>query len=390
MRERGSEKEFHAVDDASVRLAIVPYYNRSIIFRLEPRQFPMRLGILGGGQLGRMIALAAYPLGVRPIVYDPIPDPCAADVCPHIRGEFTDFAALYQLAQQCDVITYEFENVPVETARWLAEYRPVFPPPRALEVSQDRIIEKSFFQSLGIPTPPFAAIDQHEDFQRALAEIGIPCVLKTRRFGYDGKGQVVIRSQAEAEAAWLLLGGRPLILEGFVPFDREVSIIAVRGRDGSTAFYPLTENEHREGMLYRSIAPARNTGEELHERAAEYASRVLTELDYVGVLAIEWFQDGPRLLANEMAPRVHNSGHWTIEGARTSQFENLVRAVCGWPLGSTAAVGHSALFNLIGVQPDWKSVLDIPGASALVWQRAATASQSRAHHVECRHGRSPR
>ena len=322
----------------------------------------MRLGILGGGQLGRMIALAAYPLGIRTTVLDPSPDPCAAQVCPHIRGEFDDLQALYHLVEVSDVITYEFENVSVESARWLAERVPVFPSPRALEVSQDRLVEKDFFQSLGIPMPPFAAIDSRTEFDKAIAEIGLPAVLKTRRFGYDGKGQYVIRTSSDVEPAWQKLGGRPLILEGYVPFDRELSLLAVRGRDGTIATYPLVENEHRDGILHRSIAPAGDTGEKLSERAAEYASRILGELDYVGVLAIEWFQDGPRLLVNEMAPRVHNSGHWTIEGATTSQFENHVRAVCGLPLGRCDCQGFSAMFNFIGSVPVVADVLKHPEA----------------------------
>ena len=309
-----------------------------------------------------MIALAAHPLGIRSTVLEPGAEACAAHVCDHIRGEFDDLQALYQLAQVSDVVTYEFENVPVESARWLAERVPVFPPPRALEVSQDRIVEKQFFESLGIPTPPFAAIDSEAEFHTALKTIGIPCVLKTRRFGYDGKGQAVIRDEADAAKAWEKLGGRPLILEGFVPFDRELSMIAVRGRDGQIVTYPLIENEHIDGILHRSIAPASATGEELNERAAEFASRVLSELDYVGVLTIEWFQDGPRLLANEMAPRVHNSGHWTIEGAFTSQFENHVRAVCGLPLGRADAVGHSCMFNFIGSVPPIAEALKHPEA----------------------------
>ena len=322
----------------------------------------MRLGILGGGQLGRMIALAAYPLGIRTTVLDPSPDPCAAQVCPHIRDEFDDLQALYHLVEVSDVITYEFENVSVESARWLAERVPVFPSPRALEVSQDRLVEKDFFQSLGIPMPPFAAIDSRTEFDKAIAEIGLPAVLKTRRFGYDGKGQYVIRTSSDVEPAWQKLGGRPLILEGYVPFDRELSLLAVRGRDGTIATYPLVENEHRDGILHRSIAPAGDTGEKLSERAAEYASRILGELDYVGVLAIEWFQDGPRLLVNEMAPRVHNSGHWTIEGATTSQFENHVRAVCGLPLGRCDCQGFSAMFNFIGSVPVVADVLKHPEA----------------------------
>jgi 5-(carboxyamino)imidazole ribonucleotide synthase len=322
----------------------------------------MRVGILGGGQLGRMIALAGYPLGVRCTVLEPAAESSAGQVCPQIRGEFDDFAALYELAKASDVVTFEFENVPVASARWLAERVPVFPPPKALEVSQERLAEKQFFESLGIPTPPFAAIDSREEFDAAIRDIGLPAVLKTRRFGYDGKGQAVLRTPADCEAAWEKLGGRSLILEGFVQFDRELSVVAVRGRDGQIVTYPLIENVHRDGILHRSVAPAANTGEELTERAAEYASRVLTELDYVGVLTIEWFQDGPRLLANEMAPRVHNSGHWTIEGAMTSQFENHLRAVCGLPLGRCDAVGFSAMYNFIGAVPPAAEVLANPDA----------------------------
>jgi 5-(carboxyamino)imidazole ribonucleotide synthase len=317
----------------------------------------MKLGILGGGQLGRMIALAGYPLGVTSTVLEPSTGSSAAQVCGHVAGEFDNYQALYELAKASDVVTFEFENVPVESAQWLAERVPVFPPPRALEVSQERLAEKQFFTSLGIPTPPFAAIENEADFRHAIKNIGLPSVLKTRRFGYDGKGQAVLRTQADAEVAWEKLGGRPLILEGFVPFDRELSLIAVRGRDGQIITYPLIENTHIGGILHRSIAPAPDTGEELTERAAEFASRVLMELDYVGVLCIEWFQDGPRLLANEMAPRVHNSGHWTIEGALTSQFENHVRAVCGLPLGKPDAVGFSAMYNFIGSVPPSAEVL---------------------------------
>ncbi len=340
----------------------------------------MKLGILGGGQLARMMALAAHPLGITCTVLDPVPEPCAAAVGTVIRGEYDDLQALYQLAQASDVITYEFENVPVECARWLAERVPVFPSPGALEVSQDRIVEKNFFAKLGIPTPAFADVLSRDDFDRALRDIGLPAVLKTRRFGYDGKGQCVIRTAAEAEGAWTQLGGRPLILEAFVAFDRELSLISVRNRAGECRFYPLVENEHREGMLYKSLAPAANTGEELTERACDFAERVLNELNYVGVLAIEWFQDGPRLIANEMAPRVHNSGHWTIEGAACSQFENHVRAVCGLPLGSTSAIGHSAMFNLIGHRPDFDTILQIPGTH-LHWYGKETKPRRKVGHI---------
>jgi 5-(carboxyamino)imidazole ribonucleotide synthase len=345
----------------------------------------MRLGILGGGQLGRMLALAAHPLGIRSTVLDPAAEACAAHVATHIRGESDDHQALYKLVQASDVVTYEFENVPVESARWLAERVPVFPPPKALEVSQDRVIEKSFFNSLGIPTPPFAAVETRTDFDRAVKEIGLPAVLKTRRFGYDGKGQFVIRSQADVESAWEKLGGRPLILEGFVPFDRELSILAVRGRDGAVAAYPLVENVHQNGILHRSIAPAGDLREELAERAQEFAARVLNELQYIGVLAIEWFQDGPRLLANEMAPRVHNSGHWSIEGAHASQFENHVRAVCGLPLGRTDAIGASVMYNFIGRVMPAAQVLAKPDAHLHDYGKSPRAGR-KVGHVTLRAG----
>ena len=309
----------------------------------------MRVGILGGGQLGRMIALAGHPLGVTCTVLDPADDCCAAQVCRHIRGEFDgDYAALYELVQASDVVTYEFENVPVETARWLAERLPVYPPPRALEVCQDRVTEKRFLQSLGVPTPPFAAVETRAEFDAALAAIGLPAVVKTRRFGYDGKGQAVLRTPADIEAAWERLSGRPLILEGFVPFDRELSLIAVRDAVGDVVTYPLIENWHVDGILHRSVAPAPNVSDGLYELAVTHAQRVLAELNYVGVLTLEWFQRGPELLVNELAPRVHNSGHWTIEAAETSQFENHLRAVCGYPLGSAAATRHAAMYNFIG------------------------------------------
>jgi 5-(carboxyamino)imidazole ribonucleotide synthase len=339
----------------------------------------MRVGILGGGQLGRMLALAGYPLGVQCTVLDPAADPSAAQVCRHIRGEYDDFQALYQLARDSDVVTYEFENVPVDSTRWLAERVPVSPPPRALEVSQDRLSEKSFLHGLGVPTPDFAAVETDREFDAALKRIGLPVVLKTRRFGYDGKGQAVIRSGSDAKAAWSRLSGRPLFLERFIPFDRELSILAARDRGGATAFYPLIENEHREGILHRSVAPAGDPHEELTERAQEYTARVLNELGYVGILAIEWFQDGSRLLVNEMAPRVHNSGHWTIEGAQTSQFENHLRAICGWPLGSAEAVGYSVMFNFIGTMPPTSEVLRQPTSHLHSYGKAARPGRKVGH-----------
>ena len=307
-----------------------------------------------------MLALAGYPLGMRFRFLDPAPDACVGQLAEHIVGSYDDSVVLERFAERLDVVTYEFENVPVETAQLLLTHVAVYPPPGALEVAQDRLTEKSFFREHDIPTPPFLPVGTREELSKALRTLGTPAVLKTRRFGYDGKGQAVIASVADAEAAWASLGGKPLILEGFVPFDRELSILAVRARDGETAFYPLVENHHREGILRLSIAPAPSISGEMRATAEGYARRVMEALDYVGVLAIELFAVGGELLANEMAPRVHNSGHWTIEGAETSQFENHLRAVLGLPLGSTATRGYSAMLNIIGDLPDIEKVLRLP------------------------------
>jgi 5-(carboxyamino)imidazole ribonucleotide synthase len=343
----------------------------------------MRLGILGGGQLGRMLALAAHPLGIRTTVLDPTPDPCAGPVCTHIPGEYEDHQALYKLVQASDVITYEFENVPVASAVWLNQRLPVWPPPRALEVSQDRITEKGFFTELEIPTPAYAAIETETDFQSAIETIKLPAVVKTRRFGYDGKGQTVIRTAEDAARAWTLLGGRPLILEAFVPFDREVSLVCVRGADGETRFYPLVENEHRDGTLFKTLAPAAKVSPTLQKQAESHAWNLLKAMNYVGVLAIEWFQIGDTLMANEMAPRVHNSGHWSQDGAATGQFENHVRAVCGLPLGDCSAVGHSAMVNLLGSSPPFADLLAVPNAK-LHWYGKEPKPRRKLGHVNVR------
>jgi 5-(carboxyamino)imidazole ribonucleotide synthase len=339
----------------------------------------MMVGILGGGQLGRMLALAGIPWGLRFRVLEPAREAATDPVADRVAGEYEDYAALADFVRGLDVVTYEFENVPVATARWLAERLPVYPPPDALAVAQDRFHEKTFFARQGIPVPAFRAIEARADFDAALAEVGLPAVLKTRRFGYDGKGQVVLRETADAEAAWQLLGGRPLILEQFVPFDREVSVLAVRGRDGATAFYPLVENEHRQGILFRSLAPAPDVTAELQAQAERYALGALEALDYVGVLAIEFFVIGGRLLANEMAPRVHNSGHWTIEGAETSQFENHLRAVLGWPLGNAAPFGHSAMYNLIGSTAEPRDVLAVEGVHLHLYGKAPRPGRKLGH-----------
>ncbi len=322
----------------------------------------MRLGVLGGGQLGRMLALAGYPLGLRFRFLDPAPEAPVEELAELVVGRFDDLDVLARFPDGLDVVTYEFENVPVEAAQHLARRVPVHPAIRALEVSQDRLAEKTLFAKLGLTPAPFAAVDSLAELEQAVEGIGLPAVLKTRRLGYDGKGQFVLRVADDVRAAWRSLGGVPLILEGFVAFERELSQLGVRGRDGTVALYPLVENHHEDGILRLSLAPAADVTKNLQRQAAEAARRVLEHLDYVGVLAIEFFQKGQTLIANEMAPRVHNSGHWTIEGARTSQFENHLRAVVGWPLGPTEAVAHSAMLNLIGTLPDPARVLAVPGA----------------------------
>jgi 5-(carboxyamino)imidazole ribonucleotide synthase len=339
----------------------------------------VRVGILGGGQLGRMLALAGQPLGVSCVVLDPAEAAPAAAVAGHVRAAWDDPAALDRLAAQVDVVTWEFENVPVASARRLAERIPVYPPPYALEIAQDRLAEKRFFQEHGIATPPFEPVGDDDALRRAVNRIGLPAVLKTRREGYDGKGQLVLRNEEQLGAARRTLRGVPLILEGFVDFDRELSILGVRGRDGEVRFWPLVENVHRGGILHLSRAPAPALAPAVQQAAEESCRRVLDALDYVGVLAIELFDSGGTLLANEMAPRVHNSGHWTIEGAVTSQFENHLRAVCGLPLGGTEARGHAGLVNIIGRAPDSAEVLRIDGAHLHLYGKAPRPGRKLGH-----------
>lgn len=314
----------------------------------------MRLGIVGGGQLARMLALAATPLGAQCRFLDPAPDACAAAVAEQVCAAYDDANGLHRLAADADCVTFEFENVPVASLAHLEGDTDVRPAPHALATARDRFNEKTLFRNLGIKTAAFCPVDSLAELHTALTEVGLPAVLKTRTLGYDGKGQAVLRTLADIEAAWSRLGDVPLIVEAFVPFEREVSIIAVRGRDGETAFYPLTENQHRDGILYLSIPHA---GDALQSLAEDYAARLLGALNYVGVLALELFESRGELLANEFAPRVHNSGHWTIEGAETSQFENHVRAVLGLPLGRTTMLAHSAMVNFVGHIPPRAAVL---------------------------------
>lgn len=319
------------------------------------------LGILGGGQLAQMLAMAAIPLGIKCSVYDPSPDVSAALVARHHRGNYDQTPILHMFADDVSVISYEFENVPAATAAWLQTHKPVLPHPKALEVCQNRLTEKQFINMQGIATAPFAPVDATSSVANAIKVTQLPAILKTRTMGYDGKGQKRITSLTQAYQAVVDLAGVDLLLEGVVPFQRELSIIAVRDQHGSMARYPLVENHHHEGILRLSIAPAANIHPDIDTQADTIAERLLQALDYVGVLAIECFEvqtaNGPQLLVNELAPRVHNSGHWSIEGAMTSQFENHVRAVCGLPIGPTTLRGMSAMINLIGAVP---AIHDVP------------------------------
>lgn len=327
------------------------------------------VGILGGGQLARMLALSGAPLGLRFLVMDSAPDACAGQFAPMVVGDYTDQSALAEFAARIDVATFDFENVPAASAQWLSTRVPVFPSPRALAVAQDRLAEKTLFRELDVPVPDFAPIDTRDGLDAAIASIGTPCILKTRRLGYDGKGQFRLRTPADADAAWNALGAQAatvgLILEGFVRFESELSVVAVRGRDGEFRTWPVTENWHVDGVLSASLAPAA-IEPALAQRAIDHARGIAEALNYVGVFALELFArrdpgGGIELLANELAPRVHNSGHWTIEGAETSQFQNHLRAVLGLPLGATAARGVSCMLNWVGAMPAPMPVLQAAG-----------------------------
>lgn len=344
----------------------------------------IRVGILGGGQLGRMLALAGIPLGMRFRFLDPAADCPAAQLGEHVCAPFEDRAALDRFADGLDVITWEFENVPVASARYLAARVPVRPDPLALEVGQDRCDEKTFLRSLGIGTAEFQPVSSDEALRAAVEDIGLPAVVKSRRHGYDGRGQAALRAVADVDAAWSAIGGVPAIVESFVPFRRELSIVVARGVDGAIASYPLVENVHRHGILWTTTAPAPDVSAALQVRAEGHARALLERLGYVGVLAIELFEreDG-ELLVNEIAPRVHNSGHWSIEGAVTSQFANHMRAVAGLPLGAAAAVGHSAMVNLIGTIPAPARVLALPDAHLHLYGKEPRPGRKLGHVTVC-------
>ncbi|MFP4364829.1 MAG: 5-(carboxyamino)imidazole ribonucleotide synthase [Spirochaetia bacterium] len=340
----------------------------------------MRIGILGGGQLARMLALAGHRLGLEFTVLDPSVDACAGAVAKHIVGAYDDEAKLTELAQWSDVITYEFENVPATSLSFLEESVPIYPNPNALAVSRDRLKEKTLFTELDIPTPAFFQINSQSDLENAAAELGLPGVLKTRTLGYDGKGQTVLRTKGDVKTAWEELGKVPCILESLVRFSRELSVIAVRGRNGETAFYPVSENTHKEGILrYTFCRP----NESLQETAQEYSKRILDKLDYTGVLALELFEEKGKLFANETATRVHNSGHWSMDGAYTSQFENHIRAVSGLPLGSTDCRCYSAMVNIIGTRPEKAGILGLKNAFLHDYTKSARPGRKIGHVNIC-------
>jgi 5-(carboxyamino)imidazole ribonucleotide synthase len=344
------------------------------------------LGILGGGQLGRMIAMAAAQLGLRTHVYAPDENSPAFDVAAEYTiAPYEDETALVRFAKAVDVVTYEFENVPSETAATLSAHTLLAPNAQALAVSQDRFLEKSFIAGLGIPVAPFAAFSTVAELEEALGRIGRPAVLKTRRFGYDGKGQVMIRPETDPAEAWNEVGQAPSILEGFVPFEREVSVVAARTASGAFAAYDLCANEHRHHILDTTRVPA-GVSAATEAQAMAVARTIADALDYVGVLAVEMFLvtegGGERLVVNEIAPRVHNSGHWTLGGAVTSQFEQHVRAVCGWPLGTAARLGRVEMKNLIGHDADaWEQLLAEPGAHLHLYGKAEARAGRKMGHV---------
>jgi 5-(carboxyamino)imidazole ribonucleotide synthase len=339
----------------------------------------VRVGILGGGQLGRMLALAGYQLGVEFRFFDPSAGAPVGQIGQLIAASYDDREALSRFLDGVDVVTYEFESIPLSAVEFAAERVKVYPPLEALGTAQDRLLEKQLFRSLDIPTPPFFKVDSLGDLRLAVEQTGVPAVLKTRRMGYDGKGQTVIRDRAAIEPAFAKLGGRPLIVEGFVAFQHELSVIGVRDAEGKEVFYPPIDNVHDEGVLRKSTAPAPSVTPELAATAIDYCRRILDRLQYVGVLALELFAADGALLANEMAPRVHNSGHWTIEGAETSQFENHLRAVMGLPLGVTTSRGRSVMFNILGHIPPIDRVVAIEGAHLHLYGKAPTERRKVGH-----------
>ncbi|MFM8386868.1 MAG: 5-(carboxyamino)imidazole ribonucleotide synthase [Planctomycetia bacterium] len=336
------------------------------------------VGCLGAGQLGRMLAQAGRPLDIALRFLDPATQPPGAAVGELHVGRYEDAAALDRFVAGLSHVTFEFENVPVPALERVGRSASVFPPARALAEGSDRLREKAHFQRLGIPVAAHAAVDDPASLAAALATVGLPAVLKTRRSGYDGKGQAVVRTEEEARRALATLG-TGLVMERLVPFTRELSALAVRTPQGEVRMWPLVENVHREGILHVSRAPATGLAPGLEEAARGHVTRLVDDLGFVGVMALEMFEEGGRLLANEMAPRVHNSGHWTIEGAETSQFENHLRAGLGLPLGSTAARGHAGMVNLVGTVPPLEALLALEGAHVHLYGKEPRARRKLGH-----------
>jgi 5-(carboxyamino)imidazole ribonucleotide synthase len=335
------------------------------------------VGIVGAGQLGRMMALAGYPLGLRCSFLDTSPDAPGAQVAPILVGPLEDPALLETLASRNDVLTFDWENIAGRALASLEKLTPIRPSRTALEVSQDRLHEKALFERLRIPVAAHAAVDAPRDLERAVFELGVPGILKTRRLGYDGKGQYLIDRRDQIEEAWSAMGAEGLIYEKFQAFSREVSIIGARSGTGELVTYPLSANTHAGGILRYGLAPFVRPN--LERTAKIYLKRIMKALDYIGVLAIEFFVVNGRLVANEMAPRVHNSGHWTIEGCITSQFENHLRAICNLPLGSTRPLGHTAMVNFLGEMPDREELLEIEGLAFHDYGKAPRANRKLGH-----------
>lgn len=326
-----------------------------------------------------MLALAGYQLGIEFRFFDPSSGAPVGQIGELVSADYGDRGALERFLEGVDVVTYEFESIPLSTVQIVAERVKVYPPVESLQIAQDRLLEKKLFEHLGIPTPPFAPVDTLEDLKMAVSRIGLPVVLKTRKMGYDGKGQAVIRDEPSLESEWKRLAGVPLLVEKYVSFQHELSVIGVRDPIGHEVFYPPVENIHREGILRKSTVPAPQAAPETRELAIEYSRRLMDKLEYVGVLALELFSVDGKLLANEMAPRVHNSGHWTIEGAETSQFENHLRAILSLPLGATSLRGASVMLNIIGHIPSREQVLAVEGAHLHLYGKAPTEKRKVGH-----------
>ena len=348
------------------------------------------IGILGSGQLGRMLAMAAGRLGLNTHIYAPDAGPAFDVAAQHTLASYEDEAALAAFAESVAVVTYEFENVPAQTAAVLEAHRPVLPPPQALAATQDRLVEKQFLNGIGVATAPFLAVDDAPGLARAVAQLGLPAILKTRRFGYDGKGQVMIREGADLAEIFASIGAQPAILEGVVPFAREVSVVAARARDGSFTAFDVCENEHESHILSLTRVPA-GIAHETSAAAVAMTQKIMDALGYVGVICVEMFvvegaagvaSSGETLVVNEIAPRVHNSGHWTTDGAVTSQFEQHVRAICGWPLGSTRRHGEIEMRNLIGEDANrWRDILGESGASLHLYGKHEARPGRKMGHV---------